>query len=302
MTAERRAYDHEADCEAVCRFLVRTFDVKTPHGNWMQPRWEYANYHPLLAPADRDRWGVWTLAGHIVGVAHTEHRMGLVYCQIDPDHDELRRPMLEYAIEHLASSFQVGRAVHVYIGERDAEFQEIAASLGYERMDAKHAEPTYRLQIEHPLPRIRVPEGFRLIGLDEDDDVRKVHRLMHRGFDHEGEPPEDELDDRIRKLSAPNLRKDLTVVAVSASGVFAAFCGMWYAREHRAAYVEPVATDPEWRRMGLGTAVVMEGVRRCARIGATVAYVGSDQPFYRSMGFMPFDSQVPWRYVVEVGG
>jgi predicted N-acetyltransferase YhbS len=30
---------------------------------------------------------------------------------------------------------------------------------------------------------------------------------------------------------------------------------------------------------------VLEGVRRCAALGATVAYVGSDQPFYHAIGF-----------------
>jgi predicted N-acetyltransferase YhbS len=37
--------------------------------------------------------------------------------------------------------------------------------------------------------------------------------------------------------------------------------------------------------MGLGRAAVLEGIRRCGALGATVAYVGSDQPFYLSIGF-----------------
>jgi len=31
--------------------------------------------------------------------------------------------------------------------------------------------------------------------------------------------------------------------------------------------------------------VVLEGIRRCGALGATCAYVGSDQPFYLSLGF-----------------
>jgi hypothetical protein len=30
---------------------------------------------------------------------------------------------------------------------------------------------------------------------------------------------------------------------------------------------------------------VLEGIRRCGLPGATVAYVGSDQEFYRALGF-----------------
>jgi predicted N-acetyltransferase YhbS len=37
--------------------------------------------------------------------------------------------------------------------------------------------------------------------------------------------------------------------------------------------------------MGLGTAAVLEGIRRCGEEGATIALVGSEQPFYLEMGF-----------------
>jgi predicted N-acetyltransferase YhbS len=37
--------------------------------------------------------------------------------------------------------------------------------------------------------------------------------------------------------------------------------------------------------MGIGTTVVLEAIRRCGQEGVTVAIVGSEQPFYLSMGF-----------------
>jgi predicted N-acetyltransferase YhbS len=37
--------------------------------------------------------------------------------------------------------------------------------------------------------------------------------------------------------------------------------------------------------MGLGTAAVLEGIRRCGELGAKVAYVGTDKSFYLAMGF-----------------
>jgi predicted N-acetyltransferase YhbS len=85
--------------------------------------------------------------------------------------------------------------------------------------------------------------------------------------------------------SGPNYRKDLAMVVQEPGGAFVAYCGMWYVPEMRCAYVEPVATDPDCRSQGIGKAAVMEGIRRCASEGATVAYVGSDQEFYRAMGF-----------------
>ena len=59
-------------------------------------------------------------------------------------------------------------------------------------------------------------------------------------------------------------------------------------------YVEPVATDPDYRRRGLGRAAVLEGIRRCGEEGASVAYVGTDKPFYLSFGFKTIYTQNCW--------
>lgn len=296
MEVRARPYDHERDYEAIGRFLVRTYDTEAVHRNWLQPRWEYMHYHPLIASRGLDlrTCGVWEDGGEIVGVAHFEHRRGVNYLEIDPRHAVLKREMLNYATEHLWSEFKDGRAVYVYLDDRDGEIHAIAAKLGYEpRPDL--AERTSTRRIQDPPSASRVPEGFRIQSLGDEFDLRKIHRVMHRGFNHPGEPPEDELESRRRKLSAPNFRRDLTIVAVAPSGEYVSFCGMWMDHVNRVCYVEPVATDPDYRRLGLGTAVVLEGVRRCGAEGASIAYVGSDQAFYRSMGFEMTCSQTPWK-------
>jgi predicted N-acetyltransferase YhbS len=304
MSAGARPYDATRDYEAMNEFLIDIYpsSIAGPHRSWLQPRWEYMHHHPWMAERGLDRelerCGVWEDDGRIVAAVHFEHRMGLVYIQLDPRYGELRRPLLRHAEEHLSDSFDCGEAVHVYLDDEDAEFAANARELGFLAL-AGHAETTSILRSNALLEPRPLPKGFSLIGLDEDDDLEKVHRVMHRGFDHPGEPREDELDARRRKLSAPNLRKDLTVVARAPDGRFASFCGMWLDPVNRVSYVEPVATDPDYRRMGLGTAVVLEGVRRCADEGATLAYVGSAQPFYLSMGFRPIHCHTLWRKIIE---
>jgi predicted N-acetyltransferase YhbS len=120
---------------------------------------------------------------------------------------------------------------------------------------------------------------------------------LWRGFNHAGEPPEEGLQDRQKMQSGPNFRKELTIVVEGPAGDFVSFCGMWYEPVNKIAYVEPVATDPDFRRLGLGKAAVWEGIRRCGLLGATVAYVGSDQEFYQAIGFTKkFDSRCWIRY------
>jgi len=304
MPIERSPYDPIRDYEDVGVFLVSTYasTATGSHRNWLQPRWEYMHYHPALdlQRTQLSRCGVWrNEEQRIVGVVHFEGRPGVVYVQLDPTYASLKREMLQFAADSLSGEFKIGKAVHVYLDEDDAEFGSIAASLGFEKMPEKQWEVTTCLKASDvPVGKL-LPDGFEILGLDEDDDVSKVHRVMHRGFNHEGEPPEEDLDARGRKLSAPGLRKDLTIVARAPDGAFVSFCGMWIDATNRVAYVEPVATDPDYRRMGLGTAVVLEGVRRCIAEGATVAYVGSNQPFYHSMGFEVCSAHAPWRKVLD---
>ncbi|MFC2077202.1 GNAT family N-acetyltransferase [Candidatus Bipolaricaulota bacterium] len=302
MVARQRSYRYPEDFEAVGRFLGRAFPGG-PHGNWHPSRWEYMHFHPLLDDRglrdELERCGLWEQDDEIIGLVHFEDRMGVLYVQLDPRYPSLKANILPYAEKRLSGEFKIGKAVHVYIDDADDEFQSVAAARGFERMDPKHSEVTCRLKIPTPFPEIRVPEGFRLKSLADDFDVAKVHRVMHRGFNHEGEPPEDELEDRRRKLSAPSLRRDLTIVAEALDGEFVSFSGTWMDSAIPVCYVEPVATDPDYRRIGLGTAVVLEGIRRCAAEGATTAYVGSDQEFYKSMGFVECQSQSLWRKVLQ---
>lgn len=90
---------------------------------------------------------------------------------------------------------------------------------------------------------------------------------------------------RKKMQSGPNFRRELTIVIEAPNGDFVSFCSMWYEATNRIAYVEPVATDPDFRRLGLGKAAVWEGLRRCGALGATVAFVGSEQKFYQVLGF-----------------
>ncbi len=161
--------------------------------------------------------------------------------------------------------------------------------------------PLAKFDIPDPFPAIRLPEGFRMTSLAEDPDWAKVHRALWRGFNHEGEPPmtEAELEDRRKMFDTPKARRDLKIAVEAPDGNFVSFCGMFYEPTNRYAYVEPVATDPDYRRMGLGKAAVLEGIRRCGALGATVAYVGSDQKFYLSLGFEVIYTSQCWQKTLD---
>ena len=288
-----RGYSHAADYANIGRFLVRTYRTMGGHINWLSPRWEYMHYHPLVRGVDLNSIGVWEAGAEIVGVVHPEHSMGAAYFEIDPAYGVLKGEMLRWAEEH-SGAFSGGvRRLCVYINDDDDDMRNIASERGYVKSD--ESEPMSHYGIPAPFPPTSLPAGFQLKSLAEDNDLRQVKRVFWRGFNHGDEPPEDGIGDIEFMQSAPNHRKDLNIVVVAPDGNFVSYCGMWYEPVHQVAYVEPVATDPDYRRLGLGRAAVLEGIRRCGERGAKVACVGTAKPFYLSLGFRQVYNSSVWK-------
>jgi len=305
MSIQVRQYRNTYDYQRVADFLIEHYQPGNQDGNWIEPAWEYMHGHPGLDRTALGKIGIWEEAGKIVAVAHYEGRLGEAFFQFHPAYRHLREEMLAFAEGHLygVSAKDGRRYLQAYANDNDAEFLALLRVRGYQRKEDGD-RPMAVFSLPEPFPAITLPAGYRLQSLAEEPDWEKVHRVMWRGFNHPGEPPagEDELEERQKMFDTPKARRDLKIVVKTPDGNFGSICGMFYEPTNRYAYVEPVATDPSNRRLGLGRAVVLEGIRRCAALGATVAYVGSDQEFYLSLGFeVIFISQCWFTYLPGEG-
>ena len=264
--------------------------------NWLEPAWEYMHGHPYLDHSALNKIGVWEDESEMVAIAHYEGRLGEAFFQFHPAYRYLHQEMIEYAEQNLYGYSQEGRKyVATFINNSDEPFQSLARTRGYDRKPS-HDRPLAQFVISDPVPPICVPEGYGVKSLADECDWGKVHSVLWRGFNNKGEPlmTDEELASRQKMFDTPTARRDLKIVAIAPNGEFAAFCGMFYEPVNCYAYVEPVATDPAYRRLGLGRAVVLEGIRRCRELGAKVAYVGSDQAFYLSFGFKVINASECW--------
>lgn len=288
MTIKFRHYKDPEDYSTVSEFLIRHYLPGNRDGNWIKPAWEYMHGHPYLAASSLEKIGIWEDAGEIVAVCHYEWQMGEAFFQFHPDYHYLQGAMLDHAERNFRGRKDGNdpEYLRVYINDFDNELLSLVQSRGYQRKLGAD-RPMAKYVIPKPFPPINLPDGFQLTSLAEDPDWAKVHRVLWRGFNHEGELPmnETELEERRKMFDTPRARRDLKIAVQALSGEFVSFCGMFYEPSGRFGYVEPVATDPDYRRMGLGKAAVLEGIRRCAGLGAEVAYVGSDQEFYLAIGF-----------------
>jgi predicted N-acetyltransferase YhbS len=242
--------------------------------------------HPDLDESCLEKIGLWEDAGNIVGVVHYESHLGEAFCEIHPGYPSLKPEMLAYAQAQLSGeNGDRQRYLRIYVNDCDPDFEALVKARGYAQ-DDRYARPLSRRPIPDPFrPDIRLPGGFRLKSLADENDLAKIHRVLWRGFNHPGEPPAEGLAWRQKMQSGPHFRKDLTLVVEAPDGAFVTFCGLWYEARNRIAYIEPLATDPDFRRMGLARAALLESLRRCGELGAREAYVASDEAFYQALGF-----------------
>jgi predicted N-acetyltransferase YhbS len=276
------------------RFLARARLEGDWAPNWPRARWEYLVYaiqggnRDALAPV-----GLWEAGGDVAAAVVAEEIPGEAFLLAPPEQAALKNEMLRHAEGALSASEGPAKRLTVWVDAGDDALAALARAAGYVR--APHgAQVTSRLDIAGASLEVALPPGFRLTDRAARNDLHAINRVLWRGFNHPGPPPEEHVAGRADVERAPLYRADLVVMAEAADGQIVSYGGMWYEAETQLVYVEPVATDPDYRRRGLGRAVVLEGIRRAAQLGARRAIVGSDLSFYRAMGFAPLCAHDPW--------
>lgn len=273
---------------------VRGFLVKLGYAEYTYTRWDWMATHSYLDRSVVGRIGIWEDEGQIVGIATFDCKLGQAFCLTFPEYASLKKDMLLYAKDNLSKNGKFG----VIISDNDLYFQDVAANLGFIAMDDKESDAIF--YIDKTSTEYKLPKGFHITTMKETYDPYQYLRVLWKGFNHElngeGEFEFTKEKEEIcrEEMFRPNVDLSLKIAAVASDGNFAAYCGMWYDPKAGYAVIEPVATDPKYRRMGLGKAVVLEGIRRVGELGAKTAIVGSRQQFYYSIGLRPFRTSTLW--------
>jgi predicted N-acetyltransferase YhbS len=214
-----------------------------------------------------------------------------VFVQRHPEHLGLLGEMIAFGEEHYAHPER--NRLHLWIYEDDTDLIDVLVKRGDERKDdpvAHHLESAFA-----DLPELKLPEGFRLLSMAEESDIEKRREVFGRGFDH-ADPGERPSAFAYRELQrAPDYRKEHDLLIVTADGTYATCHIVWYDAVNRIGHLEPLATHPDYRRMGLATQIQFEGMRRPQALGAThTPMTGGSEPFYRAVGFKEQRTKYVW--------
>ena len=134
-----------------------------------------------------------------------------------------------------------------------------------------------------------LPAGFTIRSLAGETEVEAYVALHRAVFKSKSMTAEW----RARTLRHPAYRPDLDLVAVAPDGRLAAFCICWIDDSAAAprGQIEPLGVHEDFRHLGVGRALLSEGLRRLDRRGAERIHVETDKHrdaalvLYEAMGF-----------------
>lgn len=96
---------------------------------------------------------------------------------------------------------------------------------------------------------------------------------------------------RARTLQRPEYIPDLDLVCVAPNGQLAAFCICWLDKSvngNITGQIEPLGVHADFRKLGLGKAILAEGLKRLSEKGARNIYVQTEN--YRNAAFKLYES------------
>lgn len=218
---------------------------------------------------------------------------GASWIQIHPDFRFLERNLvdwLETQVEEMGHS-----EIRFMVEETDEERQALLAEMGYENL---HLDSYHRTRPSGiPIPEYQLPDGFTIRHVDILEDFIKYRDVQGSVFKHMRV-----MTERLAEIyrNASFYVPELDLVAVAPDGSFAAFCTVRLDPVSRIAEFEPVGTHPDYRRLGLGKALLLEGLRRLEKYNPALVCIQGAAPseaanrLYDSIGLTEKTAVYEW--------
>lgn len=294
-----RSYNN--DYNKIMDFLREIFlETKTQHC-WLPQRWEYAEHfvNHLYIERGADDWKkyikIWEQNGKVVGVCHKEDGNN-AFMQIRPGYDYLTDEMLDFAEEAIASVNQEGKkSLVVWSPQSNLYRNDRLTARGYTRCEDGNYYNIQYLDMEY-IPQL--PNRYIFTCATEVKDALSRHIAAYNAFHPGAGSPKVVPDSFLKMEKAPLFRPEFEIMTQYQDGALTSFCVVWYDEQTKTGMFEPVATHPNHRKLGLGKAMLIEGLRRLKAIGANRAYVESygdnRKAFYNSAGFETYNKDWYW--------
>ncbi len=148
--------------------------------------------------------------------------------------------------------------------------------------------------LSEPIPEFELPHGFQIRpvkGIEEAEAIASTHRAAF-GTEYMT------TENRLVIMNTSEYDPSLDLVVVAPDGTIAAYCTC-SAEQSGQGYSDPVATHPNYQRMGLAKALLIQGMKMLKQRGMKSAHLGTSgdniamQKTAESVGFF-LEHRVIW--------
>lgn len=248
-----------------------------------------------------------------VNPAPTRENVANVWCEIAPDEREqgVEQECLDWiedrAAERLAESAQADGAADLPRVIR-VIFAETACDniIFYEHNGFRHVRSLFKMErdLRVPIPDKPLPPGLTLRTYGEDIDDSMLECLNEAFSDHWGSQPITAQEWHPFEIDRSGVRRDLTLVVMDGDEVVAFCLNLVKELENkrdgvRRGWISRLATRRRYRHQGIGSALMVETMRRFRALGFDSIGLGVDAEnmtgalsLYEGLGFKAVKTRV----------
>jgi len=269
---------------------------------WLPSRWEYAEY--LVSPLHKYRgssidWKetiyLWEADfNEIVALLCSESPDENIFIHTKPEFRFLEEEIVDVAEEQIILGTLRKSKINIWCRHGDSYRESMLQKRDYKKLNA--VEYLNWRELDKQLPETEMSDGYTLHDMVSEEGLdlkQKITRMT--GAFNSGPYP---VDIYRNMQSASSYRKEFDLYTTDTDGNVSSFCIIWYDEELNIGYFEPVGTDSDHRRKGLGKAVLNAGLKRLKQAGVSRACVGSAgddrKSFYNVSGFTDSLAFHPW--------
>lgn len=265
MELRSHSYDKTADFTSVMKFLAELYEKTHSYENWFPDRFENCSEER------EDGVRIWEDVNDtetkIVAITSRDSPKDY-FLSVDPEYHTVEGEMIRWIDSHYYSSkTDKSSKLHINILEGNSRREKLLTEMNFIK---KGIYGYYRIRKgSSPKPKFPCPKGFTIRPIRKDEYVQQTLNIR-KVFGH-GESFTADVLEWISNCSF--YHKELDLVAVNPDGIIASFCTFRVDPTSSIISLEPMGTHPDFRKLGLGKALMTEGIRRSMKFNPPFFYI-----------------------------